>query len=450
MDNKVFVDDENVTTIEVDPQASDNTVPSDPPPSYDESKNFNTSNPNGTEPNGIEPHETKQNGTKQNGATSTGVDTFQVEPKPNGTADDGDKDEKKDDAKVEVKMVSVATLFRYATKMDILLMILGTLCSCAHGAALPGLLIVFGEMTDSFVYVAKSDVAASLNVTLSPAELESIGTSSLLDQMSEYAVYYTIMGVGVIFVAFGQVTFWLMASYRQCQRLRLTLFRCIMKQNIGWFDTHEAGELSTRLADDVNKVQEGIGDKIGNFFQWFSTFLAGFIIGFIYGWKLTLVILAVSPLLAISGGLMTKMMTDFTNSEMSAYAKAGAVAEEVFSSIRTVTAFGGQKKECERYGKNLVDAYKYGVKKSMVSGGGMGIVFLIIFCVYALAFWYGSKLVREDEAYTAGRVLIVFFCVLIGAFALGNAAPNLQNFAAARGSAHSLFEIIDTQPPFSL
>ena len=53
---------------------------------------------------------------------------------------------------------------------------------------------------------------------------------------------------------------------------------------------------------DVNKIQEGIGDKIGTFFQWTCAFLAGVIIGFVYGWLLTLVILAVSPLLAICGG----------------------------------------------------------------------------------------------------------------------------------------------------
>ena len=55
------------------------------------------------------------------------------------------------------------------------------------------------------------------------------------------------------------------------------------------------------------KVQEGIGDKLGLFFQWFSAFIAGFVIGFIYGWELTLVILAVSPLIAISGGVMAKV-----------------------------------------------------------------------------------------------------------------------------------------------
>jgi hypothetical protein len=36
--------------------------------------------------------------------------------------------------------------------------------------------------------------------------------------------------------------------------------------------------------------------------------------------------------------------------ELKAYAKAGAVAQEVFSCIRTVTAFSGQTKEYDRSG----------------------------------------------------------------------------------------------------
>ena len=41
-------------------------------------------------------------------------------------------------------------------------------------------------------------------------------------------------------------------------------------------------------------------------------------------------------------------MASFTVKEQNAYAKAGGVAEEVISSIRTVVAFGGQEKEVDR------------------------------------------------------------------------------------------------------
>ena len=42
------------------------------------------------------------------------------------------------------------------------------------------------------------------------------------------------------------------------------------------------------------------------------------------------------------------MASAFTEKELAAYAKAGAVAEEVLSSIRTVAAFGGESKESVR------------------------------------------------------------------------------------------------------
>lgn len=38
-----------------------------------------------------------------------------------------------------------------------------------------------------------------------------------------------------------------------------------------------------------------------------------------------------------------------TSNELKSYAKAGAVAEEVFTAIRTVFAFNGAQKEHKRY-----------------------------------------------------------------------------------------------------
>jgi uncharacterized membrane protein len=59
------------------------------------------------------------------------------------------------------------------------------------------------------------------------------------------------------------------------------------------------------VVSDVAKIQEGIGDKFANFCQYFTTFVAGLVIGLAYGWKLALVIFACSPLLVLSGGIMT-------------------------------------------------------------------------------------------------------------------------------------------------
>uniref|UniRef100_A0A8C5LGJ7 ATP-binding cassette, sub-family B member 1A n=1 Tax=Jaculus jaculus TaxID=51337 RepID=A0A8C5LGJ7_JACJA len=326
--------------------------------------------------------------------------------------------------------------------LDRLYMILGTLAAVIHGAGLPLTMLVFGDMTDSF---ASAGANIPANFTLEGEINKTMILEKLERDMTTYAYYYTGIGAGVLIAAYIQVSFWCLAAGRQIHKIRQQFFHAIMKQEIGWFDVHDVGELNTRLTDDVSKINEGIGDKIGMLFQSMATFFAGFIIGFTRGWKLTLVILAISPVLGLSAAIWAKILSSFTDKELLAYAKAGAVAEEVLAAIRTVVAFGGQNKELERYNKNLEEAKRLGIKKAITANISIGAAFLLIYASYALAFWYGTSLVISNE-YSIGQVLTVFFSVLIGAFSIGQASPNIEAFANARGAAYEIFRIIDNEP----
>ncbi|KAM3681012.1 ATP-binding cassette sub-family B member 5 isoform 3-T3 [Ammospiza maritima maritima] len=137
------------------------------------------------------------------------------------------------------------------------------------------------------------------------------------------------------------------------------------------------------------------------------------------------------------------LLASLTAKELSAYAKAGAVAEEILTAIRTVVAFNGQQKSLEKYNANLEAAKRVGMKKSITTNTCLGLSQFFIFGSYALAFWYGTKLTAEDPHYDIGRVLIVFFSVIVGAFCLGQAAPNLETVANARGAAYEIYKIIN-------
>ena len=69
----------------------------------------------------------------------------------------------------------------------------------------------------------------------------------------------------------------------------------------------------------------------------------------------------------ISAGLMFKITTSYTEKELNAYATAGAIAEEVLNSIKTVTSFAGQHEEIKRYNVKLEVAKKVGIKKAIRS-----------------------------------------------------------------------------------
>lgn len=127
------------------------------------------------------------------------------------------------------------------------------------------------------------------------------------------------------------------------------------------------------------------------------SFVIAVVFSFIYGWKLTLVIFSCAPVIVIATAVAAGMQSKMTERELKAYSKAGSVAEEVLGSIRTVIAFGGEKKELNRYSERLHPAEKCGSKKGIYSGLGGGTMYLIIYVCYAIALWYGITLILEDR-----------------------------------------------------
>lgn len=377
------------------------------------------------------------------------------------TSSHKDADNMPDKKQEKALSVGFFQLFRFATWKEILMMVVGSVCSLVHGAAAPLMLLVYGMMTNTFVsYELEIQELSDPNKTCfnntvtwqNGSVVEKLDNTTIFcgvdieSEMTMFAYYYVGIGVGVLILSYFQIALWVSAAARQIQRIRKMYFRKIMRMEIGWFDCNSIGELNTRISDDINKINNAIADQVSIFIERLSTFIFGFLVGFIGGWKLTLVVIAVSPLIGLAAGLMAMAVARLTGRELKAYAKAGAVADEVLSAIRTVAAFGGEQKETERYDKNLVEAQAWGIKKGAIIGVFQGYLWCIIFLCYALAFWYGSKLVIETKELSPGSLIQVFFGVLMGAMNLGQASPCLEAFASGRAAAKSIFDTIDREP----
>ena len=87
----------------------------------------------------------------------------------------------------------------------------------------------------------------------------------------------------------------------------------------------------------------------------------------------------------------------------------------------------------------------------MVTGLGLGFVYLCCFGSYALAVWYGGTLIvaaSETNAFTnqkigAGDIIICLMATVMGAFTLGMAAPNVRSIGDACSAAVEYFETLE-------
>lgn len=58
---------------------------------------------------------------------------------------------------------------------------------------------------------------------------------------------------------------------------------------------------------DIEKIHAAIGDNVAIVIQWLTTFFASYVVGFIRDWRLALVLLGVTPILAVVAAIFAKV-----------------------------------------------------------------------------------------------------------------------------------------------
>ncbi|OQR96655.1 ABC transporter B family member 11-like, partial [Thraustotheca clavata] len=328
------------------------------------------------------------------------------------------------------KMVSMSKLFTFADTTDKILMAVGTVTAMLTGVSQPVQIIFFGDIINAF----------------NPTQGGKINDDEFRHNINKVVIQFAVLGAVVMVIGFTQIACWSIAASRQAKRLRHAYAAAILRQEVGWFDVNEPMQLATKVADTTLIIQEGMGRKVADGINFSTMALSGFIIAFIYGWELALVLFAFTPLIAISGYFMIKAISSATQGGVDSYAEAGGIAEESLSNIKTVHMFNAMAKMAEKYKASLFKTELAGVKKGLAVGIGTGGMFFVVFCTYAVGMYYGAVKVTNDQipadsctgqgCYDGGRVIIIFFSIVMSSMALGQAGPSAQAMFAARSAAH--------------
>uniref|UniRef100_A0A914CXP8 ABC transmembrane type-1 domain-containing protein n=1 Tax=Acrobeloides nanus TaxID=290746 RepID=A0A914CXP8_9BILA len=263
-----------------------------------------------------------------------------------------DEDEKKKEKEPASPKVSITKLWRYSSKFDLFLIILGSLVAIITGLGFPFMSIVIGNISGGFINVTRLKNDPTGLIKLNNESWVPFETTYSMDTFShdvhKNCLEYVYIGTIVLVAAFLQVTCFLVSGENNSHRMRRKFFRALLRQDISC---------------NLERIKEGTGDKVALLLQMLGQFFGGFVIAFRYDWKLTLIMMSLSPFMIICGAFMAKLMATTAAKEAEKYAKAGAIAEEALTSIRTVVAFNGVSRECERYDKALEAGKKDGIIK---------------------------------------------------------------------------------------
>ncbi|GLT31781.1 hypothetical protein SLA2020_064900 [Shorea laevis] len=213
---------------------------------------------------------------------------------------------------------------------------------------------------------------------------------------------------------------------------------------VGWFDepAHSSGSIGARLSTDATIMHALVGEILGLLVHNIASAVAGLVIAFTTSWQPAFIVLALLPLIGISGHIQIEFIKGCGVEAKTMYKEANQVATDAVGSKRTVASFCAEEKVMELYRKKCEGPLKTGIRQGLISGTGYGLSFFFLFSFYATSFYVGAQLVAHQKA-TFSDVFQVFFALTFAAFGISQTSSLLPDTGKAKIAAASIFAIID-------
>lgn len=180
------------------------------------------------------------------------------------------------------------------------------------------------------------------------------------------------------------------------------------------------------------------------------TALSCFGVSFYSSWKLTLIMLATMPVIAILMPLFSSRIQPNIELQTEHLSTAAKHTTNAFSIIDTVKYYNGHIQEQQRYTSAIRKAASCYYRQVTWHAGQSAVLRFITLGMFIEGFWYGSTLISSD-AESAGRIFTAFWSCLLATSSLMAILPHMMEFEKGKMAGAQLRAMIDvpSAPPSS-
>ena len=118
--------------------------------------------------------------------------------------------------------------------------------------------------------------------------------------------------------------------------LRRALFAHLQSLSQGFYAEHRTGELMSRVTNDVNAVQNVVSGNLLSLLQQVVTLAGSIAIIFYLDWRLSLLMLVVTPLIALTAAVFGRQLTRVARKVQEELGNATTVLEETLANVGVV------------------------------------------------------------------------------------------------------------------
>jgi len=300
----------------------------------------------------------------------------------------------------------------------------------------------------TFWFVGISAILVSGFSVLQPILLEKIIDESIIPKDYENLIYLiALMGVFLLAEVLFQFSFiyysnWLGLSV--VRDIRVKLFDKIVLFKMKYFDKSSVGRLTTRAVNDIETISSIFSQGLFTIASDLLKMLA--ILGFMFysSWELTLIVLAVFPLILYATRLFQRAMKAAFEEVRAQVANLNTFVQERITGMKIVQLFTREETEDKNFTEINRKHKVAWIKTVWYNSIFFAVTEMTASITIGLIMWYGGLQVLGGGAITLG--LIVAFIRLSQMLfrPLNQIADKFNTLQMGMVAANRVFEILDT------
>ncbi len=227
-------------------------------------------------------------------------------------------------------------------------------------------------------------------------------------------------------------------------RLRLDVFRSVMRRDMSFFDQHQSGRIVSRVTSDTEEFANVVTLTMNLASQ---VLMLVFITGVLFyrDWRLALVTLAMAPVITVIALAFRRIARESTRGAQRAMSNVNRSVQETMRGIAVAKNFRQEAKIYDEFLDVTDQAYKVTLRQGFIFSG----IFPILFTVAGLGtvmVLYGGGLAVINGRLDAGDWYLFLLSVMLFWFPLTSIASFWSQFQQGLAAAERVFALIDDTP----
>lgn len=236
--------------------------------------------------------------------------------------------------------------------------------------------------------------------------------------------------------------FLIKVSVNVVHKLRSEIFNHYTQLSTEYFDAQNSGNLISLITYNVAEVARSATDSVRIFVREGLTAIGLLAYLTWVNWQLTLIFLAIAPIIAILVTFVSKRLRALSKNIQNSMGDMTHITSELVLGNRVVKCFGGSQYESQRFKENSLFNKQQSLKVGLFTSIQNPIMQLLVAFALATLLFFALQLMQEASTGSFVSYLLAAFMMPKSIQQLTNANNDIQKGIAA---ASDIFEVLDVE-----